>query len=53
MKSLLPLPSGVLKITVDGGPSLSSVAFFQFEGDYATNLQVSYDGPLNPVPGLR
>jgi hypothetical protein len=48
-----PLPPGVLKITVDGGPSLSSVAFFQFEGDSATNLQVSYDGPLNLVPGLR
>jgi hypothetical protein len=48
-----PLPPGVLKLTVDGGPSLSSVAFFQFEKDSATNLQVFYDGPLNPVPGLR
>lgn len=40
-----PLPPGILKITVDAGSNLSSVAFFQFDGDSATNLQISYDGP--------
>ena len=55
LKDLIPtpLPPGVLKITVDGGPSLSPGSVFQFEEDSATNLQVSYDGPLNRVPGLR
>jgi hypothetical protein len=41
------LPAGILKLTVDGGSSLSSVSFLQFEGDSATSLQVSYDGPLS------
>ena len=36
-----PLPTGILKITVDGGSNLSSVTFFQF----ATSLQVAYDSP--------
>lgn len=36
-----PLPAGILKVTVDGGANLSSVAFFQFDGDSATNLQVA------------
>ena len=43
-----PLPAGILKVTVDGGPNGSSAAFFQFDGDSATNLQITYDNP--PVP---
>ena len=40
-----PLTAGILKVTIDGGPNISSVAFLQFEGDSATNLQVAYDSP--------
>jgi hypothetical protein len=40
-----PLPPGILKITVDGGSNVSSVAFFQFHGDSATSLQVAPDNP--------
>ena len=40
-----PLPTGILKVTVDGGSNLSSVAFFQFDGDSATSLQVSPELP--------
>ena len=40
-----PLPAGILKVTVDGGSSLSSVTFLQFDGDSATSLQVAYDSP--------
>lgn len=36
-----PLPKGILKVTIDGGSSVSSVAFFQFDGDSATSLQVA------------
>ena len=36
-----PLPAGILKVTVDGGSSLSSVTFLQFDGDSATSLQVA------------
>ena len=36
-----PLPAGILKVTVDGGSNLSSVAFLQFDGDSATSLQVA------------
>jgi hypothetical protein len=42
-----PLPSGVLKITVNGGANSSSVSVLQFNGDSATSLQVSYDAPPN------
>jgi hypothetical protein len=38
-----PLPAGILKVTVDGGQNLSSVAFLQFDGDSATSLQVVSD----------
>jgi hypothetical protein len=36
-----PLPAGILKVTIDGGSNLSSVAFLQFDGDSATSLQVA------------
>ena len=42
-----PLPSGVLKITVNGGSNFSSVSVLQFNGDSATSLQVSYDAAPN------
>jgi hypothetical protein len=45
-----PLPAGILKVTVDGGSSLSSVTFLQFNGDSATSLQVAYDSPPSPIP---
>ena len=39
-----PLPSGVLKILVDGGTSnYSAVEVLQFNGSSATNLQVAWD----------
>jgi hypothetical protein len=38
-----PLPSGVIKILVDGGSSYSAVAALQFSGPSATSLQVAYD----------
>jgi len=44
------LPAGILKVTVDGGSSLSSVTFLQFDGDAATSLQVAYDSPPSPIP---
>ena len=40
-----PLPAGILKVAIDGGSNVSSVAFFQFDGDSATNLQVSPELP--------
>jgi len=45
-----PLPAGILKVTVDGGSSLSSVTFLQFDGDSATSLQVAYDNPPSAIP---
>jgi hypothetical protein len=42
------LPAGLLKVTVDGGSSFSSVTFLQFEGDSATSLQTAYDSPPTP-----
>ena len=42
------MPPGILKVTVDGGPNLSSVEFLQFDGDSATSLQTAYDGPPSP-----
>jgi hypothetical protein len=44
----MPLPPGILKVTVDGGANLSSVTFLQFNGDSATSLQVAYDFPPDP-----
>jgi hypothetical protein len=44
-----PLPTGILKVTVDGGSNLSSVAFFQFDGDSATSLQVAPELALVPA----
>jgi hypothetical protein len=38
-----PLPSGVFKVTVDGGANSSSVSFLQFSGDSAASLQVAFD----------
>ena len=43
-----PLPSGVLKITVNGGSNFSSVSVLQFNGDSATSLQVGFDSPSSP-----
>ena len=40
-----PLPAGILKVAIDGGADLSSVAVFQFDGNSATNLQVSPELP--------
>ena len=40
-----PLPPGILKVTVDGESNLSSVAFFQFDGDSATSLQIAPEFP--------
>jgi hypothetical protein len=40
-----PLPGGILKVTVDGGSNVSSVAFFQFDGDSATSVQVAPELP--------
>ena len=40
-----PLPAGILKVVIDGESSLSSVAFFQFDGDSATSLQVAPELP--------
>lgn len=40
------LPAGILKVAIDGGSNLSSVAFFQFDGDSATSLQVAPELPL-------
>ncbi|MGA3027948.1 MAG: hypothetical protein ABSF98_24610 [Bryobacteraceae bacterium] len=42
-----PLPSGVFKILVDGGPNgiYSAVEVLQFTGSSATTLQVAYDSP--------
>jgi hypothetical protein len=45
-----PLPSGVLKVSVNGGSNFSSVSILQFNGDSATSLQVSFDS--GPSPGL-
>jgi hypothetical protein len=36
-----PLPAGILKVAVDGGSNLSSVVFFQFDGDSATSLEAA------------
>jgi dolichol kinase len=48
LSTLVPnLPSGVVKITVNGGANPSSVSVLQFNGDSATSLQVSYDAPPN------
>jgi hypothetical protein len=41
-----PLPAGILKVVVDGGSNVSSVAFFQFDGYSATGLQVAPELPL-------
>ncbi|MBZ5678108.1 MAG: hypothetical protein LAP61_28005 [Acidobacteriia bacterium] len=38
-----PLPSGVIKVLVDGGSNYSAVAALQFSGPSATSLQVAYD----------
>lgn len=38
-----PLPSGVYKVTIDGGGNFSSVSILQFSGNAATSLQVGYD----------
>ena len=40
-----PLPAGVFKILVDGGPGgvLSAVVMLQFNGPSATSLQVAFD----------
>lgn len=44
LSSLFPtLPSGVFKVTVDGGANSSTVSFLQFNGNAATSLQVAYD----------
>jgi hypothetical protein len=40
-----PLPAGILKVTIDGGSSVSSVSFFQFNGEAATSLQISPELP--------
>jgi len=40
-----PLPAGILKVVIDGGSNVSSVAFFQFDGDSATSLQVAPELP--------
>jgi hypothetical protein len=40
-----PLPGGILKVTIEGGSNVSSVAFFQFDGDSATSLQVAPESP--------
>ena len=40
-----PLPPGILKVLIDGGSSISSVAFFQFDGDTATSLQAAPESP--------
>lgn len=41
------LPSGVLKVNVNGGSNPSTVSVLQFSGDSATSLQVSFDAPPN------
>jgi hypothetical protein len=44
LSSLFPnLPSGVFKVTVDGGTNFSTASFLQFSGNAATSLQVAYD----------
>ncbi len=44
-----PLPAGVFKILVDGGPAYSAVEMLQFDGPSAVGLQVVYDS----APGSR
>jgi hypothetical protein len=44
-----PLPAGILKIIIDGGASVSSVTFLQFEGDSATSLQVAPEVGSGPI----
>jgi len=48
-----PLPSGPLKILVDGGSVPCAVEAFQFNGPSATNLQSSYDYAPGTVATLN
>jgi len=46
-----PLPSGPLKITIDGGSLYSAAEVLQFDGASATALQVGYDSPPAAASG--
>jgi hypothetical protein len=53
LSSLFPnLPSGVFKVTVDGGTNYSTVSFLQFSGNAATSLQVAYDTASSTTTSL-
>lgn len=47
-----PLPAGVFKVLIDGGPNLSAVEVLQVDGASATTLQVAYDSAPNSVAAL-
>jgi len=44
-----PLPAGLFKVLVDGGPRYSAVEVLQFDGLSATALQVAYEGALSSI----
>jgi hypothetical protein len=47
------LPSGIFKILIDGGSSLSAVEVLQINGTSATTLQVAYDTAPNLTTSSR
>ena len=47
------LPSGIFKILIDGGSSLSAVEVLQINGPSATTLQVAYDSAPNLTTSTR